>query len=77
VNLLISILRAGRENFNEARRLQGTRERVLNGQVSNSLEIGNDPRIVEGMVSLEGNGKRRYVKNNRLSDDYLKSVFGV
>ena len=73
--LLLSIVRAGPSSFDEARQIQGNHSDVISGRVNPKYELSNDPRIIEGMEG--GEDVRRFRKNNRLSDDYLKSVFGA
>ncbi|MGZ9809124.1 hypothetical protein ACXN5S_01545 [Pseudoroseicyclus sp. H15] len=68
-----TIIRAGRHRFEEAQRLQGDLSSVSQGKVKPSFEVGNDPRVVEGM---EQDSSGVVVRNTRLSDDYLKSIFG-
>lgn len=74
-NLLLSIVNAGKRDFDEARQLQGSVSDVWNGRVHPNYEATNDPRLIEGMEGEDG--LKRFHHQNRTSDDYLKSIFGA
>jgi len=75
LGLIWSIFRAGKYNVAEVARLQGTTSDVWNGRVANMTSLPNDPRIIEGMEAPREKPKN-YKANKRVSDDYLKQVFG-
>lgn len=74
ISLMVVVVKVGPKRFEDAKRLQGGLASLARGRVEAEFNIDNDPRLVEGMVRDRKSG--RYEKNNRLSDDYLKALFG-
>ncbi|ACT46990.1 hypothetical protein [Methylotenera mobilis] len=73
VALVVKILRANPEEFNEARRLQGSPINVFNGNLKNSSDECGDFRIVRGLKFDAKN--KKYISQSALSSEGLKAVF--
>lgn len=71
--LIVKILRANPEEFDEARRLQGNISNVFRGSLKSPSDECGDFRIVRGLRF--DTRKKLYVSQSALSSEGLKAVF--